>query len=74
MTQWEKGQRFGARVAHRIKITEKINRGTKERHAAEMAAYGARSGPALKNLSRPKVELARFLLLGRLKKIFTSEG
>ena len=42
MTQWEKNQRFGARVAHRIKMTEKINREAKERHAAEMAAYEAR--------------------------------
>jgi hypothetical protein len=39
MTQWEKNQRFGPRVAHRIKMTEKISRETnEERHAAEMAA------------------------------------
>ena len=44
MTQWEKNQRSGARVAHRIKMTEKINREAKERHAAEMAAYEARIG------------------------------
>ena len=44
MTQWEKNQRFGARVAHRIRMTEKINREAKERHAAEMAAYEARIG------------------------------
>jgi hypothetical protein len=44
MTQWEKDQRFGARVAHRIKMTEKINLETKERHVAEMAAYEARIG------------------------------
>ena len=44
MTQWEKNQRFGSRVAHRIRMTEKINREAKERHAAEMAAYEARIG------------------------------
>jgi len=43
MTQWEKNQRFGARVAHRIRMTEKINRKAKERHA-EMAAYEAQIG------------------------------
>jgi hypothetical protein len=42
MTQWEKNQRFGARVALRIRMTEKINREAKERHAAQMAAYEAR--------------------------------
>ena len=31
----ENNQRFGARVAHRIKMTKKINREAKERHAAE---------------------------------------
>jgi hypothetical protein len=44
MTQWKKNRRFGARVAHRIKMTEEINREAKERHAAEMAAYEARIG------------------------------
>jgi hypothetical protein len=44
MTQWEKNQRFGARVAPRIRMIEKINREAKERHAAEMAAYEARIG------------------------------
>jgi hypothetical protein len=39
MTPWEKNQRFSARVAHRIEMTEKINREAKNRHAAEMAAY-----------------------------------
>ena len=38
----EKNQRFGARVAHRIRMTEKINREVRERHAAEMAAYEVR--------------------------------
>ena len=42
MTQWEKNQRFGSRVAHRIKMTEKINRKVKERNSAEMTAYETR--------------------------------
>ena len=42
MTQWEKNQRFGARVAHRIRMTEKINREAKERHAADITAYEVR--------------------------------
>ena len=37
-----KNQRFGAKVAHRIKMTEKINLEIKERHTAEMAAYETR--------------------------------
>jgi hypothetical protein len=44
MKRWEKNQRFGARVACRIKMTGKINREAKERHAAEMPAYEARIG------------------------------
>ena len=44
MTRGKRNQRFGARVAHRIRMTEKINREAKERHAAEMAAYEARIG------------------------------
>ena len=42
MTQGKRNQRFGARVAHRIRMTEKINREAKERHAADMVAYEAR--------------------------------
>ena len=53
MTQWEKNQRFGARVAHRIRMTEKINREAKERHAAEMAAYEARN-VQVRVISRPR--------------------
>jgi hypothetical protein len=42
MTQWEKNQRFSTRVAHRIRMTEKINRKAKEKHAAAMVAYEVR--------------------------------
>jgi hypothetical protein len=50
----EKNQRFGARVAHRIGMAEKINRGAKERHATEMAAYEARKFELYPGRNEPK--------------------
>ena len=44
MTQWEKNSTVWCKSSHRIRMTEKINREAKERHAAEMAAYEVRIG------------------------------
>jgi hypothetical protein len=50
----EKNQRFGARVAHRIRMTEQINREAKEKHNAEMAANEARKFELYPGRDKPK--------------------